>query len=139
MADDSAGSVGVEEQCGNQTTPGTQDTRNYEDHMFVSWVGEFARRIHQTAVDKGFWEGERNDGEMIALIHSELSECLEAIRHDNPPDAHCPGFSSAEVELADAVIRIMDMAAGRGWRLGEAIVAKMRYNATRPPKHGKKF
>ena len=109
--------------------------------FFVDEFDAVADKAYQNSVDKGFWEEglTRNKGEMVALIHSETSELLEAIRHDNPPDSHCPQFSSMEVELADIVIRAMDFAAGFNLRLGEAIVAKMAYNATRPPKHGKKF
>lgn len=99
-----------------------------------------AQDVHENAVNKGFWpEGGRNDGEILALIHSELSETLEGIRAGNPPDDKLPEFSSAEVELADAVIRIMDYGIGRGWRVAEAIEAKMAFNKTRAFKHGKAF
>lgn len=99
-----------------------------------------AQDVHTNAVDKGFWPEEgRNDGEMLALIHSEISEALEAIRAGNPPDDKIPDFTSVEVELADAVIRIMDMAIARQWRVAEAIEAKMAYNKTRAFKHGKAF
>lgn len=82
----------------------------------------------------------RNEGEMLALIHSETSEVLEGLRHGNPPDDKIPEFTGAEAELADVIIRVMDMAAARGWRVGEAIVAKMEMNKTRERMHGgKKF
>lgn len=102
----------------------------------LDWLCE---QSHSNAVDKGFWEHPRNDGELLCLIHSEVSECLEAMRHGNPASEHIPAFSAAEEEAADAFIRFADMARARGWRLGEAILAKMAFNATRPPKHGKQF
>ena len=83
---------------------------------------------------------DRNDGEMIALFHSELSELLEGIRHGNPESEKLPGFTSAEEECADVLIRMMDTAQKRGWNIAEAVVAKMAYNTNRPYKHGgKKF
>ena len=95
--------------------------------------------VHEWAKRKGFWDEDRNPGEIIALMHSELSEALEAMRKGNPFDEHVPEFSNLEVELADLVIRVLDYSAGCKLRVGDAIAAKMAYNETRPHKHGKKF
>lgn len=106
---------------------------------FVAEFQQAMERVHQNAVDKGFWENQRNDGEAIALIHSELSEALESLRKGDPPDKHLPEYGGTIVELADAIIRIMDLAQARHWPLAEAILAKMVFNATRERKHGKEF
>lgn len=88
----------------------------------------------------------RNKGEMIALMHSELSEALEAVRKD-AMDGHLPQWKGEEIEMADAVIRILDYCAGHGLAIGPAIIAKLHYNyhradhkpESRIKKGGKKF
>lgn len=68
--------------------------------------------------------------EKLDLCHSELSEALEGVRK-NKMDDHLPHRKSVEVELADAVIRIADLAGALGLDLGGAIAEKMAYNAQR--------
>ena len=66
----------------------------------------------------------------IALCHSELSEALEGDRKSLMDD-HLPHRPMAEVELADAVIRIFDLAGAMGYNLGGAIAEKLEYNGKR--------
>jgi len=55
------------------------------------------------------------------------------------PSEKIPGFTPVEEEMADVVIRIRDLAGRHGWRIGDAILAKIKYNTGRPYLHGKKF
>lgn len=115
-------------------------TDNVAHTHFITFMNQLAREINDNAREKGFWSKERNNGEMLMLVVSELSECLEGLRQGNPPSDKIPSFTSAGEELADAIIRILDIGEARGWRVPEAIIAKMAYNKTREHMHGgKKF
>lgn len=95
---------------------------------------------HGTAKDKGFSNDcKEHVGIGISLMHSELSELLEAYRHGNPLSEKIAGFSEAEEELADLFIRALHFAEKHNLDLGAAIIAKMRYNLTREHMHGKRF
>ena len=123
-------------------------------------INELVKASHDNAVAKGFYgedgKGERNIGELLMLITSELGECLEADRHGEYTRVPIENYSEfsddvyperfeynikdkVEDELADAVIRIADMAGYLGIDLESHILAKMRYNATREKLHGKKY
>ena len=72
----------------------------------------------------------------LARIGSEIGEAIEGIRKPHP-DTHLPQHSNFLVELGDTLIRIGDTTGRRTLPIGEATVAKMVYNASRPKKHGK--
>lgn len=100
--------------------------------------------IHQNNTTIGWWtdiktkESLKSDNgihkvnipEKLCLVHSEISEALEAFR-DNAQDTKLPHRSGLEVELADAVIRIFDLSAGLNLDLCGAIYEKIEYNKTR--------
>ncbi len=92
---------------------------------------------HQTASDAGWYRnpqtGEtitRNFGEVVALMHSELSEALEADRKGLKDDK-LTNRDGREVEFADCIIRILDTADALGLDVAGALIEKNRFNATR--------
>lgn len=72
----------------------------------------------------------KNVGELLCLVHSEISEAMEGHRKLLQDDK-IPTRSMLEVELADAVIRIFDMSGGLGLDVAGAIAEKLQFNASR--------
>jgi hypothetical protein len=96
-----------------------------------------AADIYNTNVGIGWYSDrktgeriDRNVGEMLALIHSEVSEALEGHRK-GLMDTHLTERPMIEVELADTLIRVFDLAGYLGLDIGGAFVAKREYNAVR--------
>lgn len=145
---------------------GMHDRQELNTRQFVVGLNEYMRAVHACAEEHGWWEEDRNFGEMIALMHSELSEALEAWRdHDvltnvryeyvNPdgtktvlytPQFLYPGNASEEFgkpvgvasEFADVIIRILDTCERLQIPITRALLDKHRYNQTRPYRHGGK-
>jgi len=100
-----------------------------------------AAMLHETAKEKGFWDGEYSHdkvGNKLALVHSEVTEVLEAIRKSH-------GSEKIVEEMADVIIRLLDVyAAMRNEEqilhsLDEVLEAKINKNKERPRLHGNLF
>lgn len=106
---------------------------------FVEAVRTMQHAVHENAKAHGWWDTPPEDGTVIMLIVRELSELVEELRIGGRESATIDGFTSEEEELADAVLRILDFAERKNYRLGQALLAKHAYNLTRPHKHGGKL
>jgi NTP pyrophosphatase (non-canonical NTP hydrolase) len=109
------------------------------DHLEnqASQINNIVQECHGRSVAAGWYSDpktgeplQRNVGEMLALIHSEVSEALEGHRK-NLKDTHLSHRPMIEVELADVLIRIGDLAGFLKLDLGGAYAEKLRYNAIR--------
>ena len=105
--------------------------------MYVRVINVLSKEIHQDNVDAGWWtdldtgeKKKRNMGELLCLVHSEVSEALEGYRKDLMDDklTHRKMF---EVELADVLIRLFDIAGSEGINLGTVMQEKIEFNKIR--------
>lgn len=112
-------------------------------------IREMQAHVHATAVSKGWWDESRSPPSVndilakLALVHSEVSEGVEVVR--DPARSLGQTWVDDEgkpeglgIELADAVIRIMDLCARCDIDLEDCIRTKAAYNVTRPHRHGGK-
>lgn len=97
--------------------------------------------LHETAIEKGFWDGEVSHdkiGNKLALVHSEVTEVLEAIRKSQ-------GSDKVVEEMADVLIRLLDLYAAMrnsniiSHSLDEILDQKINKNKSRPKLHGNLF
>ncbi len=140
-------------------------TREQHDELLKTFnrnsISALQKEVHALAREKGWYDSNegRNPLEMLALIMSEVGEAVEEVRKGNEPvyghahnqidgnykisstDSRFTKYTKPEgefVELADAIIRILDYAEFRGVNMQEVIKMKHEYNKTRSYRHGNK-
>ncbi len=120
-----------------------------ENTVFIG-LNQMSRLIHSNNVEKGFWNYPRNKGETLMLIVTELAEAMEAHRNGNlamPPmdgEIEKKAFEdfykdTFEDEIADALIRILDMCGGFNVDIEFHVREKVKYNKGREILHGKNY
>lgn len=119
--------------CAGDEPPNMTD----EERTIYEGIKALCEVAHRNSVEAGWYHDlatgqpkDRNFGEVIALMHSELSEALEAERKGLSDDK-LPDREGQEVEFADTFVRIADTAQYRGWDVAGATIAKMRFNRIR--------
>ena len=110
-------------------------------------LNELSKTIHEDNCKKGFYDTEVTISQQIVLIHSELSEAIEADRKGGyaPKELIASGDfeklikNTFEDEIADSIIRLLDLCGHRNIDIEKHINMKLEYNKKREYKHGKKY
>ena len=134
--------MGVIKTDNFRTPPNTEKTTQTASSVLLDYgLDAFAAILHESAIEKGFWDGEHNYdkfGNKLALVHSEVTEILEAVRKDK-------GSREIVEEMADVLIRLLDL---YGAMRNAGIVTdsvddildrKLAKNRNRPRLHGNLF
>jgi hypothetical protein len=122
------------------------------EKLLAENLHRLAESIHATSTGKGWWadrdELMRQTGKAgtthvkvccLALAITELSEAIENVRAGETPDDKIPDFTGLEAEMADAIIRILDLGEAFQMKVPEAMFAKLEYNKGRTHRHGGKL
>ena len=92
-------------------------------------IKQWCEVCHSIAKEKGFWDKERNMGEALMLVVTELGEAMEGYRHQD--------HDNFREELADTFIRLFDLCGGLKIDIEAEIIKKAEKNKARPYMHGK--
>lgn len=117
----------------------TDNVSPCDDLPSASTINELVTYFHTKSSNAGWWDEAGRDlrtdkyvhATKLMLVVTELSEAMEGLRKGLQDDK-LPHRQMAEVELADALIRIFDLAGVLGYDLGGAVVEKDAYNSIRP-------